>query len=83
MLGILLALAVPVPCTESLIEDDVVYEVVVSRSASRITLFRKPSLPPPAPVTAPRPRVPDLDPSPARHSGIDWTPRVFSRPPPL
>lgn len=83
LVGILLALAIPVPFTEALIEDDLVYEVAPSKATTRTALRRNPAPRPPAPAAAPRRPIPDADPSPARRSGIDWNPRLFSRPPPL
>ena len=83
LIGILLALAIPVPCTEALIEDDVVYEIAPSKSVARPAIRRKPAEPPPASVTALRPSIPDRDPSPSPHAGIGWSPRLLSRPPPL
>ena len=83
LIGILLALAVPVPCTEALIEDDVVYEIAPSKSVVRPAARRKPAAQSPVPVTALRPCIPDVDPSPAPPAGIGCTPRLLSRPPPL
>jgi hypothetical protein len=74
----LFALTVPVPFTEAFSAEE---EVILLASKSAARPVRKESATPsPAPVPRPAPRriVTDL---PTR-SLIDWTPAVFTRPPP-
>lgn len=81
LLAILLAFAAPAPVAEStlVLEDEAIVEVSRRTSAPRFAVAA-----PRPPMLAPAPRalVP-VDPDVRFRPAVDWTPRLFSRPPPL
>jgi hypothetical protein len=81
LLAILLAFAAPAPIAESTIvlEDEAIVEVSRRTTPPRavVSTPRPPMCPP-----APRALVP-VDPDVRFRPAVDWTPRAFSRPPPL
>jgi len=80
LLAILLTFAAPAPFAESAAaqEDEAIVEVSRRTAAPRVVVpVRPPMLPP-----APRAIVP-ADPDVRFRPVVDWTPRLFSRPPPL
>ena len=79
LLAVFLAFMSPAPFAESAValEDEAIVEVSRRPTAPRAAEPPPPAIQPPAP-RAIVPRDPDVRFRPA----IDWTPRLFSRPPP-
>lgn len=80
LLAIFLTFAAPAPFAESAagMDDEAIVEVSRRPAAPRVAPLPRPPMPPPAP----RAIVP-ADPDVRFRPAVDWTPRLFSRPPPL
>ncbi len=79
LLAVFLAFASPAPFAESAVaqEDEAIVEVSRRAPAPRVVILPQPPIRPPAP----RAFVP-ADPDVRFRPAVDWTPRLFSRPPP-
>ena len=81
LLAIILAFAAPAPVAESAftLEDEAIVEVSRRTSAPRLAAAT-----PRPPMLAPAPRaIVPVDRDVRFRPVVDWTPRLFSRPPPL
>jgi len=79
LLAVFLTFASPAPFAESAAaqEDEAIVEVSRRPAAPRVVVLPRPPMQPPAP----RAFVP-ADPDVRFRPAVDWTPRLFSRPPP-